>query len=107
MKESAVDCSLYANSEDLVCFNYGKVMSTQFGSVPAIEEDQYYKEDAREQKRKFRKYTEGPNEYAVDKENNEVFTMEAYKELLQNPRAKFDRIGILEKRGRKDVIVKK
>lgn len=106
MKESAVDCSLYANSEDLVCFNYGKVMSTQFGSVPAIEDDQYYKEDAREQKRKFQKFMEGTNEYVVDKKNGEVFTMEAYNELLQNPRAKFDRVGMLEKKGRKYVIIK-
>ena len=49
---------------------------------------------------------EGPNEYVVDKNNNEVFTMEAYNELLKST-CKFDRIGILEKRGRKYVIVKK
>ena len=42
----------------------------------------------------------------VDKKNGEVFTMEAYNELLQNPRAKFDRVGMLEKKGRKYVIVK-
>ena len=107
MKESSVDCSLYASSENLVCFNYGKVKSNQFGSVPSISEDKFQKDETQVQTRKFQKFYEDDVEYVLDKKTNEVFTIESYNRLMKNPRARFNPIGILEKKGRKYVIVRK
>ena len=107
MKESSVDCSLYASSDNLVCFNYGKVKSNQFGSVPSISEDKFQKDETHVQTRKFQKFYEDDVEYVLDKKTNEVFTIESYNRLMKNPRARFNPIGILEKKGRKYVINRK
>ena len=101
MKESSVDCSLYASSDNLVCFNYGKVKSNQFGSVPSISEDKFQKDETHAKTRKFQKFYEDDVEYVLDKKTNEVFTIESYNRLMKNPRARFNPIGILEKKGRK------
>ena len=47
IKETSIDCSLYTNNEDLVCFNFGKITSNQFGSLPSIEEDEQTKDEGK------------------------------------------------------------
>ncbi len=37
--ETAMDCSLHKGSSDLVCYNFGKVSSNNFSTVPILEQD--------------------------------------------------------------------
>jgi len=39
VKTTAMDCSLYKGSNDLVCYNFGKVSSNLFSTVPILEQD--------------------------------------------------------------------
>jgi hypothetical protein len=42
VKETAMDCSLYNKSnttENLVCYNFGRVTSNEFSTVPILEQD--------------------------------------------------------------------
>lgn len=42
VKETAMDCSLYNKSntsEELVCYNFGKVTTNEFSTVPILEQD--------------------------------------------------------------------
>jgi len=83
MKESAIDCSTYASvnqSENLVCYGYGKVTSNDFGSFPSLEEDQQQKEDLniRTEKLKLTKLTVGSIDYAVDKATGFVYDLDSY-----------------------------
>ena len=39
VKETAIDCSLYKNTENLVCYGTQIVRSNEFSSVPNLEED--------------------------------------------------------------------
>ena len=55
IKETS-DCSLYANNEDLVCFNFGKISSNQFGSFPSIEEDEQTKDEGKKTKQATKNY---------------------------------------------------
>merc|ERR1711991_610822 len=45
IKETSIDCSIHENKEDIVCFNYGRVISNSMGSVPSIEKDEFEKTD--------------------------------------------------------------
>jgi hypothetical protein len=39
VKETAMDCALYKDSSDLVCYNFGKVSTNNFSTVPILEQD--------------------------------------------------------------------
>ncbi len=39
VKETAMDCALYKSDKDLVCYNFGKVSSNEFSTVPILEQD--------------------------------------------------------------------
>jgi len=39
VKTTAMDCALYKGSNDLVCYNFGKVSSNLFSTVPILEQD--------------------------------------------------------------------
>lgn len=34
-----MDCALYKDSSDLVCYNFGKVSTNNFSTVPILEQD--------------------------------------------------------------------
>ena len=103
IKETSIDCSLYANNEDLVCFNFGKITSNQFGSFPSIEEDEQTKDEGKKTKLKLQKITSKGVEYAIDSNNN-VYDINDYKKSLKNPEHLLSPIGTLVKEGRRNVI---
>jgi hypothetical protein len=84
VKESAFDCAVYAgiNKDKLVCYNYGKIQSNDFGSHPSIEEDQHMKDELETKKVniKVAKLTEAGIDYAYDKTKNEIYTMDNYQQ---------------------------
>lgn len=109
VKESAVDCGIYAkgSNENLVCYGYGKVSSNQFGSYPSLDIDQYQKDDIniKQQTLRLRKVTIQGKDYAYDQANNVVYDMDSYKRSKitgENIIA----LGKLEKRGRSNFIIK-
>jgi hypothetical protein len=84
VKESAFDCAVYSgiNKDKLVCYNYGKIQSNDFGSHPSIEEDQHMKDELETKKVniKVAKLTEAGVDYAYDKTKNEIYTMDNYQQ---------------------------
>ena len=89
VKESAMDCFLYASSgekkaideEPLVCYNYGVIKSNDFGSYPSLDTDismEDYK-NKKEMKVKLQKVTIKGKDYAYNKQNQELFDFDAYK----------------------------
>jgi hypothetical protein len=53
VKETAMDCSLHKGSSDLVCYNFGKVSSNNFSTVPILEQDATQKADLNVKKTKM------------------------------------------------------
>lgn len=84
VKESAFDCAVYSgiNKDKLVCYNYGKIQSNDFGSHPTIDEDQHMKDELETKKVniKVTKLTEAGVDYAYDKTKNEIYTMDNYQQ---------------------------
>jgi len=96
VKESAMDCQLYNNKnkdENLVCFNYGKVMSNAFGSYPTLEQDIAEKDvkDTRKQILQMGKITapdpNNPNkkiEYAINNNTKVIYSWAQYLRSKEN-----------------------
>jgi hypothetical protein len=80
VKESAVDCSLYAKTgkENLICYGYGNIESNNFSSHPSIDIDQHQKPDINvvEKKLKLKKITFNKVDYAWDPVTNVIYDME-------------------------------
>ena len=80
IKETAIDCTLYAGnkSETLVCYGYGKVESNQFSSYPNLERDQAEKElNIRKEKLKLKNITIGAVKYAWNEATSEIYDFES------------------------------
>jgi hypothetical protein len=76
VKETAIDCSIYANShknENLVCYGFGKVESNQFSSYPILEQDLGEKDEGIQTTLKTRKFTLHGKEYRMNTKTNEVY----------------------------------
>jgi hypothetical protein len=89
VKETAIDCQLYSavsskgkekDSENLVCFGFGKVESNQFSSYPSFENDRSTKEglDVRTVRWEAREITEDGLKYALNEQTGEVYDLESY-----------------------------
>ena len=89
VKETAIDCQLYStvskkanekDSENLVCFGFGKVESNQFSSYPSFENDRSTKEglDVRTVRWEAREITEDGTKYALNERTMEVYDLESY-----------------------------
>ena len=88
MKETAMDCSLYAKgnregnkSENLVCYGFGKVESNQFASYPTFEQDQGEKDEVNVKKMvlKLSNVTLKGTKYAWNETTNELFDYESFQ----------------------------
>ena len=96
VKESAMDCQLYNiknKDENLVCFNYGKVMSNAFGSYPTLEQDIAEKDvkDTRKQIIQMGKITapdpKNPGkkiEYAINNNTKVIYSWAQYLRSKEN-----------------------
>ena len=92
MKETAIDCQLYASTskrakgdENLVCYGFGKVESNQFSSYPNFETDRGAKEGLDVQRVKWtaRKITQDGTEYALNEDTMEVYDYESYQKAKE------------------------
>jgi hypothetical protein len=104
VKETAIDCQLYAKSnrsENLVCYGYGKTERNEFGSYPTFEEDQQFIEDVgvREKKVEIGKKEYEGKTYVFNKTTKEIYEPVAIKQGTVIV------IGHMEKRGRELVPV--
>jgi hypothetical protein len=84
IKESAIDCTLYKNSENLVCYgtNKGKINTNEFSSYPTLEMDLNEREDLNVKTAKIKLTKTKPIHgisYAVDKKTGELYDLEKYK----------------------------
>jgi hypothetical protein len=99
MKESAIDCTLYKNSENLVCYGsaMGKITSNQFLSYPRLDMDEGEREDLNVKAQKMKLTETKPIEgvaYAADKKTNELYDLAKYKQ------GQIVKVGKLVKRGK-------
>lgn len=114
MKETAIDCQLYASTskravgdENLVCYGFGKVESNQFSSYPSFEGDKGAKEGLDVQRIQWnaRKITQEGIDYALNEDTMDVYDYESYQKAKEFG-TELVLIGKLVKKGGKYVIVK-
>ena len=112
MKETAIDCQLYSSiskksvdSENLVCYNFGKVESNQYSSYPSFEEDRGTKEglDVKRIQWNARKITLKGIDYALNEDTMEVYDYNSYLQSKENG-TELVLIGKLIKKGRGYII---
>jgi SNF2 family DNA or RNA helicase len=82
-KESAMDCSLYNkkdSDEPLVCYNFGKVASNDFSSIPDLTLDATQKatQNIKKEQLKGRKVIIEGREYLLKRGTDELYDMETY-----------------------------
>ena len=82
-KESAMDCSLYNkkdSDEPLVCYNFGKVTSNDFSSIPdlALDATQKTTQNLKKEQLKGRKVIIEGREYLLKRGTDELYDMETY-----------------------------
>jgi hypothetical protein len=108
VKQTSIDCSLYATGnkeEKLVCYGFGKVESNNFSSYPSYEKDAVEKQDlnVRATVIKAKKITFNGKDYALNTNNNEIYTMENYNEHKATG-TELLMVGKLVKKGNQFVI---
>ena len=109
VKETSIDCSLYASKnkeEKLVCYGFGKVESNNFASYPSYERDAIEKqENVRATVFKATKITYKGIDYALNKNNSELYTMDNYNEH-KSTGSELIPIGKLEKNNKGENAIK-
>jgi hypothetical protein len=109
VKETAIDCELYSRgnkSENLVCYNFGKIKTNQFGSYPTLEHD-FSDTQAnvnKTEKIKLQKGVINGKEYAFNKKTGEVYDLESYNDALEG-RGQLKLVGNMIKRGKQIEVV--
>lgn len=104
IKETSIDCTLYPNNENLTCFDYGKIKSNDFGSLPSIKEDEQQKDDTKIKKIKLINVTDvDGKEYKYNKDTNEIYESSQVKRA-QETGEQLIPIGNITKEGRKNKI---
>jgi hypothetical protein len=93
VKETAVDCQLYASvkkkdgkeDEPLVCYGFGKVESNRFSSYPSLENDQIEKEDLNMKIKKWaaKKVTINDITYAYNEATQELYDYDSYERAAE------------------------
>jgi hypothetical protein len=78
VKETAIDCSLYAKGTDLVCYGIGKVESNNFNSFPSWEKDSSETQGMNIQKEKLvlTEVSINKKKYHVNKNTMELYEHE-------------------------------
>ncbi len=109
VKETAIDCALYSRgnkSENLVCYNFGKVKTNQFGSYPTLEHDfsDTQVNGNKTEKIKLQKGVINGKEYAFNKKTGEVYDLESYNDALEG-RGQLKLVGNMIKRGKQIEVV--
>ena len=100
IKETAIDCTLYKNDENLVCYgaSQGKIKTNDFLSYPTLEKDLGEREDLNVKTTKIKLTETKPIngiKYAIDKKTGELYDLEKYKigQLVN--------VGVMIKQGNK------
>lgn len=88
VKETSMDCSVYNSSsqENLVCYNFGRVLTNAFSSHPSIEEDIQLGEtdymNVRKEKTKIILVPKKDPKYAMNKDTFELYSLESYNRAI-------------------------
>jgi hypothetical protein len=111
VKETSIDCSLYyskKNKENLVCYNFGKISSNSFATLPELEQDIGMGEteniNVRKEKIKLKLIKIDGKEYAFDKETNLIYSYDSYLQLKEGV-GQLERVGKVVKEGTKYKVV--
>lgn len=81
VKETAVDCSLYKNTENLVCYGAQVVRSNEFSSIPDLTGDSSQKTDLnfKTKKKKLVEATVAGTKYLYNNETGELYDQATLK----------------------------
>jgi hypothetical protein len=111
VKETSIDCSLYysnKNKENIVCYNFGKITSNSFSSMPTLEEDMSMGEtddiNVKIQKQKIVKITVNNIDYAFDQISNIVYSYESYLNKKEG-HGNLEEVGKVVKEGTKYKVI--
>jgi Type III restriction enzyme, res subunit len=93
IKESAIDCNIYSvlskkddpDSENLICYGFGKVESNQFSSYPTLQKDQGEKSglDVKRLEWVAIKVNVAGKDYAMNQRTGELYDFESYQRATQ------------------------
>jgi len=112
VKEAAVDCQVYAstskNKHPIVCYGYGKVESNAFGTHPSFEDDAREKGNAQDKRVEvvYRKVTLNGEDYMWNEDTSELYQIEHYNEVKDNPNLPLQAFGRLVQKNNKYIIEK-
>ena len=97
VKETAIDCSLYKNTENLVCYGTQIVRSNEFSSVPNLEEDATQKNalNFNKQRAKLIEVSIAGKMYLFNEKTTELFNVDT-----KAPAGK-----LVERNGRMQIVV--
>jgi hypothetical protein len=104
VKETAMDCSLYAasnKSENLVCYGFGAVRSNAFSSHPRLEDDMEDGEAGaavRTEELTLGSVTIKDTKYMIDRSDNNLYDAESVR-MHKSHGADLQYVGRLVKRG--------
>ena len=111
VKETSMDCSLYysnKNKENIVCYNFGKITSNTFSSMPTLEEDMSMGEtddiNVKTQKQKIVKITVNNIDYAFDQISNILYSYESYLNKKEG-HGNLEEVGKVVKEGTKYKVI--
>jgi hypothetical protein len=104
IKESAIDCTLYKNAENLVCYgsNQGKINTNLFSSYPTLEMDLGERDDLNLKATKIKLTETKPINgivYAIDKKTGELYDLAKYKT------GQLVKVGNIIKKGQKVEVI--
>lgn len=106
VKESAIDCTLNTRGKDgekLQCFSFGLPDKKAYSYVPSItseETDRVAKQNVASVTFKAVEVTINKIKYALNKETNDVYDLQSYKDAVRNKGFPI-KVGSLEKKGDK------
>lgn len=112
VKEAAVDCQVYAstskNKDSVVCYGYGKVESNAFGTYPSFDDDAREKGSAQQKTvlLEYKKVTLNAVDYAWNEDTGEIYPIDHYNEVKENPNLPLQPFGRLVRKNDKYLIEK-
>ena len=112
VKEAAVDCQVYASTSKsktpIVCYGYGKVETNAFGTHPSFEDDAREKGPAQEKRVEivYKKVTLNGEDYMWNEDTGEIYAIDHYNEVKQNPNLPLQAFGRLVQKNNKYLIEK-
>ena len=106
IKETSIDCSIHNKDQDLICFNFGKINSNDYSTIPSIELDVLQEEDTKKETViKIKDIKIQDVTYKLNIKTNEFYSIENYQRH-NDFKEPLIALGVLKKQGKNYIVDK-